>query len=102
MAAGRKSAALPRFLFRFTVLAASVLIGVVALAPWLDDGAARLDLGNRLVALFARDLVVRRTMLASAIGLYVTAGVFFRSPDKRRSLPPRTPKRPPSTPMVGA
>ncbi len=32
-----------------------------------------------VLALFARDAVVRRTALASALGLMVTASVFFRA-----------------------
>lgn len=64
---------LPRILFGLTVALAMALTSLVFLAPWLsqtDDGP--------LLALFARDAVVRRTSLASAFGLLVTAYVFFR------------------------
>jgi hypothetical protein len=83
---------LPRLLFAVTVAVAGALAGVVVLAPWLD-GINQ----SGLLALFARDAVVRRTTLASAVGLVVTAYVFFRpggfvflrsQKDKSRTPPP--------------
>jgi len=64
----------PRFLFWLGLSLAASLFALVLLAPLLDDG------NLRLLTLFARDAVVRRTTLASAIGLAVTACVFFRAP----------------------
>ena len=94
---GRRGGAgwLPRSLFRVTVLAATVLLGGVALAPALGDGGVGLGGWSRLLNLFAHDPVVRRTALAGAIGLYVTAGVFFRMPPKPRNGSPRPPRLPP-------
>jgi hypothetical protein len=54
-----------------------VLLAAVAFCPWLD--ADTLPAGwTRLHALFAHDVVVQRTAVASALGLAVTAWVFFR------------------------
>ena len=60
----------------------------------LDTGQPTEDAAGRLVALFARDVVVRRTALAAAVGLVATAFVFFRPPYVR---PPRAP-----TDVIGA
>jgi hypothetical protein len=58
------------------MLLALTLLGLVLVAPWLDTNGAR---GwGRVLALFAEDRAVRRTGLASALGLVVTAYVFFR------------------------
>jgi hypothetical protein len=65
-----------RLLFSVTVLLAVLLTALVVLAPWLEGSA---DPGwDRLLAVFAHDTLVRRTALASAAGLVVTAFVFFR------------------------
>jgi hypothetical protein len=78
-----------RLLFGLAVLAALLLVLGVLVSPWFDDGARE---SRDAVALFARDVTLRRTCLASAAGLLVTAWIFFR----RRRLPlPR--ERPPST-----
>src|ERR1700730_11922885 len=65
-----------RLLFLVTVLLAVVLVALVALSPWLEGNAD--PSWDRLLAVFARDALVRRTALASAAGLLVTAFVFFR------------------------
>ena len=76
---------LARLLFLFTVLAAVVLAALVMVAPWLD--AESVPSGwERFLAVFAGDTIVRRTALASAAGLVVTAFVFFR----RRRVPQET------------
>jgi hypothetical protein len=62
----------PRLLFLATLMCAAGLAGIVCVAPWLSDGE------SGLLALFADDAIVRRTALASAAGLVVTAFVFFR------------------------
>jgi hypothetical protein len=63
---------LPRFLFSLSLALATILFLLVALAPLLDNGAVY------LLALFAQDAVLRRTAIASAIGLAATAAIFFR------------------------
>jgi hypothetical protein len=73
-------ARVPRLLFRLACGAAALLVAAVLAAPRLDGGAALPRGGWRLVALFARDAALRRTSLASAAGLLVTACVFFRPP----------------------
>lgn len=83
------------WLFAAAWLIAGMLGGLVIVTPFLTPGDT--SLGGRLLGLFATDVTVRRTALASAIGLVVTACVFFRpSPlDKKKKV-----KQPP--PMVGA
>jgi hypothetical protein len=98
---GRRSPWLPWVLFRLTVGVALLLFGLVVLAPWLDAGAAHPQGWQRLIAVFARDLTLRRTALASGVGLLVTASVFFRTPVSSTSERlPKSPKRPSS--RVGA
>jgi hypothetical protein len=85
---------LPRLLHRLTLAVSVSLLGVVLLAPFLDPVEARPRGGRRLLAVFARDATVRRTALASSLGLAVTACVFFRSNPARRA-PARKPAKPP-------
>jgi hypothetical protein len=83
MAAGRW---LGRWLFRGTCGLAGLLVLAVVLAPWLEGWAAAGEPSAawaRVLTLFAHDSAVRRTTLASAAALVVTAFVFF--------LPPRRP-----------
>jgi hypothetical protein len=63
----------PRILFTLTMGLAVVLVGMVLLAPSLGNKT-----DTEIVNLFASDAIVRRTSLASAVGLVVTAYVFFR------------------------
>ncbi len=63
----------PRLLFLLTLALALALAGLVFLAPWLATGTE-----PGMMHLFAADMIVRRTALASAVGLVVTACVFFR------------------------
>ncbi|MCI0380987.1 MAG: hypothetical protein L0215_25665 [Gemmataceae bacterium] len=77
-----------RFLFFATLMIAMSLAAAVVLAPFWPDADP-----PALVALFARDAVVRQTSLASAAGLAVTAFVFFRPTGflrlkKNKSEPP--------------
>ncbi len=65
-----------RLLFMVTVILAIALTALVILAPWLDGIVG--PGWDRLLEVFARDTLVRRTALASAAGLLVTALVFFR------------------------
>jgi ABC-type uncharacterized transport system permease subunit len=85
---------LPRFLYFSTLLLAAALAGVVLAAPFLS-----VDKQPGLLSLFAGDVIVRRTALASAVGLAVTAYVFFRPGGVLFFK--KTDKRPPS-PMAGA
>jgi hypothetical protein len=62
-----------RLLFGLACAASAGLLGLVLLAPLLAPGPAWLSL-------FAHDAAVRRTAVASALGLLVTASVFFRPP----------------------
>jgi hypothetical protein len=77
-------------LFHLTVTASAVLILLVLLSPLLDNGMEQQVGWRRLFALFARDATLRRTTIASALGLLVTACVFFRPPD---APPPLVRKR---------
>lgn len=85
---------LPRLLFLVTVVAATALAGLVLVAPWLQHSGG-------LIELFADDLVVRRTALAAAAGLMVTAFVFFR-PGGWRFLKSKKEKSRLPPPMAGA
>jgi hypothetical protein len=85
---------LPRLLFVLTTGAAIALLAAVPLAPCLDDEKA-----PAVVRLFARDPVVRRTALASGLGLLVTAVVFFRAGPAEGAKPQ---KEPPPDRVVGA
>jgi hypothetical protein len=87
---------LPRFCFAIAFALSLALAGAVVVAPLLvpEEGPPP------LLELFAQDLTVRRTALASAGCLFVTACVFFRpaiAPSKKSS-----PKGPPPGNMAGA
>jgi len=94
----------PRLLFRFCFLSAVLLVGVVLLAPLLDDGTSPTEGVGRMLGLFARDATLRRTAVASAVGLAVSAVVFFR-PSSRflsRGRQPQPPQAPPPPTIAGA
>jgi hypothetical protein len=91
---------LPRFLFCLTGAVAFLLSGMVLVAPSLDSAAVPEEGWPRLVAVFAHDRAVRRIALAGAVGLLVTAFVFFRVPLRRRRR--RGPPGPPWHDVVGA
>ena len=65
---------LPGFCFLVTLGLAILLGGAVVVVPWFAGEASE----HPLLALYAHDLTVRRTSLASAVGLAATAFVFFR------------------------
>jgi hypothetical protein len=65
-----------RLLFAASWLLAGLIGGLVLSAPWLPPEPAGSGWG-RLVRLFAEDALVRRTAIACAVGLAVTAHVFF-------------------------
>jgi hypothetical protein len=96
------STTLSWLLFILGWLLAGLLACVVLLSPMFDDTS--IDMGElsgneRIIALFARDAMVRRTTLASAVGLLVSAWIFFQ-PSRGRgydvaeggSAPPRRPR----------
>jgi hypothetical protein len=90
-------------LFCVTAGLALALAALVLAAPALDQDGKPADGWPRLVAVFARDAVVRRTAIAAAVGLLVTAFVFFRPP--RLRWPGERDKRSPRSPsgnVVGA
>jgi hypothetical protein len=95
---------IPRLLFRLAFTLSILLIVLVILAPLVDNGDAQPAGRPRLLALFARDAALRRTALASAAGLMVTACVFFRPRGPHRPAP-RKRKRttaPPPPSVAGA
>jgi hypothetical protein len=100
MATGRLSFWIIWVFSRLILLIAALLIFVVIIAPWLHNTSAE-DTGSRLLRLFAGDRAVRRTALASAIGLIATARIFFRVPRAPRRLWPKA-RQPRSSYMAGA
>jgi hypothetical protein len=86
----------PRLLFLATLGLALALAALVFLAPWLAE-----EQHTGILALFAGDAIVRRTTLASAVGLVVTAFVFFR-PGGFGFLKPKKEKNRVPPPMAGA
>ncbi len=80
---------LPRLFFWLASAASAGLLGLVLLAPLLEPPGGE---GSRWLALFAGDATLRRTAVASALGLLVTASVFFRAPPgaarRKRPRPP--------------
>lgn len=81
---------LPSILFTLTVLIALTLGGAVVLTPWLIPQEGRIP---TLLQLYAQDATVRRTSFASALGLLVTAFVFFKPASwlkgKKKDQPPQ-------------
>ena len=62
-------------LFFGTIAVACALLGILFASPAL---AAKMSAPPDLLLLFGRDMTVRRTGFAAALGLFVTAFVFFR------------------------
>lgn len=90
---------LNRILFTLALGLALALVGLVVFAP----GTAHGNFGAEptWLALFARDATVRRASIACAIGLVVTATVFFRSGPSPVKSEERA-KRPRSANTIGA
>jgi hypothetical protein len=86
---------LPLMLFAGTLLVAVVLSLLVALMPFVVEYVAEVP----VLPLFADDAIVRRSSIAGAIGLIVTAFVFFRP---NASVLGRRSKKPPGDTMAGA
>jgi hypothetical protein len=83
-------------LYRLLLLISAGLILLVIVSPWVENTVT-----SRVFVVFARDTTLRRTALASALGLIATAYVFFRSPGPVRRESPKASPRPPSD-MAGA
>lgn len=77
---------LTRLLFISNLLLAAALFLSVMLAPLVFGGEA-IDQPT-LLGLFAQDMLVRRTALTAAIGLTVTACIFFRRPSRLPNTKP--------------
>jgi hypothetical protein len=65
---------LPGCCFILTLGSALVLGGAVLISPWI----AGVESEHSILSLFAHDATVRRTSIASALGLAATAFIFFR------------------------
>ncbi|OAI51358.1 hypothetical protein AYO44_00685 [Planctomycetaceae bacterium SCGC AG-212-F19] len=91
----------PVLLFWLNLVLAAGLAGMVLLAPIVVGMLDAATGWQRLITLFARDATLRQTALASAIGLIVTALVFFRLPGAARPAAAKPPALPPSN-VVGA
>ena len=102
-AATPRAAFLAGWLFGLGCALAALLVAVVLLAPACDTGEAAPEGWRRALSLFAHDATLRRTCLASAAGLVVSACVFFQpgraSPGAEGAAPPR---RPPRSGVAGA
>jgi hypothetical protein len=68
---------LPRVLFRATMTAAAGLVGLVLLAPLLPLDSSHSP-ATKCWHLFANDGTLRQVAVVSAVGLWITAVVFFR------------------------
>ena len=92
----------PRLLFVVAIGMSVALFAMVFAAPALDNGGEANKGVARLLVLFARDVLVRRTALAAAVGLLATACIFFRNVRGRRSWSgSRSSRRPPQN-IAGA
>lgn len=95
---------LPSLFFWITLGLSGLLLALVGLSPWVESFGSSFHGGSRLLELFARDVTLRRTAIASALGLTVTAYVFFRPTGAGVSVIKRSkpPKSPPPPRIVGA
>jgi hypothetical protein len=93
---------IPRLLFGLAITLSLFLILLVILAPLVDNGDAQPAGWRHVLALFARDPALRRTAVASAVGLMVTASVFFRSPPRPAPRKRRRTTAPPPPSVAGA
>jgi hypothetical protein len=89
---------LPLMLFSGIMLVAILLLAVVTAMPFLIE---ELPFSHPLLAMFAEDATVRRTSIAGAIGMVVTACVFFR-PNGTMPARKASAKKPPADTMAGA
>ena len=90
-----------RLLFILNVSLAVLLLALVLGCPLLGLDPRQTDGWQRVVSLFAEDVTVRRTAIASAIGLFVTAVIFYRRTDApAKPRKPRQPAPPPPPRVV--
>src|SRR6516165_7192998 len=75
---------IPRLCFLLATGTALFLIVLVCGAPIVHNGAVTAGRWSNVTIIFAEDATLRRTSVASAVGLFVTALVFFRAPGLRR------------------
>ncbi len=105
MPARAQSPWLSRLLFGLALVASAGLILLVIVAPLLDHDGPAPGGWPGVVAVFARDGTLRRTAVASGLGLFATACIFFRPraaaapPGRRR---PRQTRQPPPPDVAGA
>jgi hypothetical protein len=92
---------LPLFLFVLVQSAAGLLIVLVILSPWLDNGGKARDGWRLALSLFAHDVTLRQTAVASALALVVTAYACFRPRGLLRWLSGRSRARRPQS-VAGA
>jgi len=85
-----------RLFFFLALLVAALLLALVFVTPWVIDS---LPSENSLLQLFVEDTTVRRSSIAGAVGLIVTAYIFFRpgAPVLGRKHAPKKP--PPDDPI---
>jgi hypothetical protein len=88
---------LPLMLFAGTLLVAAILLLLVAVMPFAIE---YVPISIPVLALFAGDVTVRRTAIAGAVGLIVTAFVFFR-PNASVLARNASSKKPPSDTIAG-
>src|SRR5947208_15660783 len=74
---------LHRWLFRFSLLMAAALALGVLILPWVSLPDVR-DVPIQIGVLFATDSTLRQTAVVSAVGLWLTAVIFFRPREARQ------------------
>jgi succinate-acetate transporter protein len=89
---------LPLMLFCGIMFVAIVLLALVTAMPFVIED---LPVTHPLLQMIAEDATVRRTAIAGAIGLVVTACVFFR-PNAAVLARQASAKKPPPDTMAGA
>jgi hypothetical protein len=89
---------LPLMLYLATLSVAGLLLILILLLPFV---ACYLPFNHRVIELFTEDVTVRRTGCAGAVGLMVTAFVFFR-PNTAALGKRSSAKKPPHDTMAGA
>jgi hypothetical protein len=89
---------LNRLLFLLTVSVAVGLVGLVVLAPGLVEENSP---APSWLVLFASDAIIRRGTIGCAVGLVVTAALFFGGPPRDQGHYARR-KRPRSANTIGA
>jgi hypothetical protein len=88
---------LNRLLFWLSMGIAAALAMLVIFAPEAESWFS-----SRFVSVFAQDRTLRKTAVASAVGLWVTAFVFFRGPRAPKRLRPEGRQRLPPPTGAGA